>query len=67
MLQCLCQLQQTIVHHLFGHLMDDKNLIIEAQAAGVLFILQILNSTQELLHQHCLCMLSPHFFQEAFC
>ena len=52
MFQCLCPLQQ-IVHHFFVPLMDDKNLIIEAQVVRALFILQILNSTQALLRQHC--------------
>ena len=37
----------------FGPLMDDKNLITEAQVALVLFVLKILDSTQALLHQHC--------------
>ena len=53
MLQCLYPLQQIIVHHFFGPLMDDKNLIIGAHVAKALFVLQILDSTQALLHQHC--------------
>ena len=53
MLQCLRPLQQMIGHHFFGPLMDDKNLIIGAQVVKALFALQILDSTQALLHQHC--------------
>ena len=52
MLKCLYPLQQAIVHHFFGPLMDDKNLIIRAQVAEALFVLQILDSIQALLHQH---------------
>ena len=37
----------------FEPLMDDKNLITQAQGAKVLFVLQILDSTQALLYQHC--------------
>ena len=37
----------------FNPLMDDKNLIIEAQVAKGLFVLQILDSVQALLHQRC--------------
>ena len=36
-----------------GLLMDDKKLIIEAQAVKALFNLQMLDSIQALLHQHC--------------
>ena len=43
MLQCLCPLQQIIVRHFFEPLMDDKNLIIEAQMVKALFVLQILD------------------------
>ena len=53
MLQCLYPPQQIIIHHFFGPLMDDKNLITGAQAVKALFVLQILNSIQALLHQHC--------------
>ena len=52
-LQCLCPLQQIIAHHFCDPLMDDKNLIIEAQVVKALFALQILDSVQALLHQHC--------------
>ena len=52
MLQCLYPLQQIIVQHIFGSLMDDKNLIIQAQVAKALFFMQIRDSTQALLHQH---------------
>ena len=52
MLQCLCPLQQIIVHRFFDCLMDDKNLIIQAEVGKALFVLQILNSIQALLHQH---------------
>ena len=34
-------------------LMDGKNLITEAQAVKALFVLQILDSIQALLHQDC--------------
>ena len=37
----------------FGSLIDGKSLTIVAQGAKVLFVLQILNSIQALLHQHC--------------
>ena len=37
----------------FEPLMDDKNLIIWAHVAKALFLLQILDGTQALLHQHC--------------
>ena len=46
-------MQQIIVHHVFGYLMDDKNLIIVAQVAKALFVLQRPDSIQALLHQHC--------------
>ena len=36
-----------------GSLMDDKNLIIEAQVVKPLFVLQIPDSIEPLLHQHC--------------
>ena len=52
-LQCLYPLQHTIVRHFFGSLMDDKNLIIEAQGVKALFVLKILNSIQPFFHQHC--------------
>ena len=38
----------------FGPLMDHKNLIPEAQVLKALFVLQILNSIQALLHHLCL-------------
>ena len=55
MLSGLYPLQQIIVQIIvfFEPLMDDKNPIITAQDAGVLFTLQILDSTYTLLHQHC--------------
>ena len=53
MLPGLYPLQQIIVHHFFGHMMDGKNLITRAQAVKALFVLEILNSIQVLLHQHC--------------
>ena len=53
MLQCLYPLRQIIVHHLFGPLMDDKNLTTEDQVVKALFVLQILESIQALLLQHC--------------
>ena len=34
-------------------MMDDKNLIIQAHVVRALFALQILDSIQALLHQHC--------------
>ena len=37
----------------FDSLMDDKNLIIRAEVVKALFVLQMLNSIQTLLHQHC--------------
>ena len=66
MFQCLNPLQQIIVHHFWGSLMDDKNLIIEAQGVKVLFVLQIHDSIQPLLHQHCWCMPLPRFFSRSF-
>ena len=42
-----------IVHHFGGPLMDDKNLTIQAQVVKALFALQILDSVQASLHQHC--------------
>ena len=36
----------------FGRLMDDKNLISETQVVKDLFVLEILNIIQPLLHQH---------------
>ena len=62
MLQYLCPLQQIIVCHFFEPLMDDKNLIIEAQVVKALLVLQMLDSIQAFLHQHCWCMPLPHFF-----
>ena len=53
MLQSLYPLQQIVVLHFFDSLMDDKNLIIQAQMVKALFILQILDSIQALLYQHC--------------
>ena len=53
MLQCLYPLQQIIVQHLFRPLMDDKNLIIGVKVVKALFVLQLIVSTQALLHQHC--------------
>ena len=41
---------------------DDKNLVIQAQVAKALFVLQILDSIQALLHQHFWCMPLPNFF-----
>ena len=46
-------LQQIITHHFFVSLMDDRNLITQDQVARALFVLQILDSTQALLHQQC--------------
>ena len=37
----------------FGPLMDDKNMIIGAQVAKALFVLQIPDSNQAVLNQHC--------------
>ena len=62
MLKCLYPLRQIIVHHLFGPLMDDKNLTTEAQVVKALFVLQIFESIQTLLLQHCWCMPLPHFY-----
>ena len=42
----------TIVDQFFEILMDGKNLITEAQVERILFVSQILDSTQALLHQH---------------
>ena len=53
MLQSWYPLQQIIVRHFFGPLMDDESLISEAQVVKALFVLQILDSIQALLHQHC--------------
>ena len=53
MLQCLYPPQQTIVHNFFDSLMDDQNLIIQAQVVKAVFVLQILDNIQALLHQHC--------------
>ena len=53
MLPNLSPLQQILIHHIFDPLMDDKNLIIEGQAVKALFVLQILDSIQALLHQNC--------------
>ena len=53
MLKCLYPSQQIIVHHFLDSLMDDKNLIIQAQVVKALFVLQIRDSTQALAHQHC--------------
>ena len=52
MLQHLYPLQKIIVHHFFEPLMDDKNLITQAQVARILFSLKIRDSIQTLLHQH---------------
>ena len=52
MLKCLYPPQQIIVRH-FVSLMDDRNLIIQAQVVRALFVLQILNSIQALLYQDC--------------
>ena len=49
----LYPLQQIIIDHYFDPQMDDKNLIIEAQVVKALFVLQIIESIQALLHQHC--------------
>ena len=73
MLQCLYQLQQIIVHHFFDSLLNDKNLITQAEMVKALFIififfffffffLQIRNSTQVLLHQHFWYKPFLHFF-----
>ena len=62
MLQCLYPMQQIIVHHFFVSLMDDRNLIIRAQVAKVLFFLQIRDSIQVVLHQRCWCMHLHSFF-----
>ena len=62
MLQCLYPLQQIIVNHFFGPLMDDKNLIIAAQVVKALFPLQILENIQALPLQHCWCTPLLHFF-----
>ena len=53
MFQCLCPLQQRRVDHFFDPLMYDKNLITVTLAVKALFALQILDSIQPLLHQHC--------------
>ena len=53
MLPGLRPLQQILVHQFLHPLMDDKNLIIKAQMVKALFLLQILDSIQALLHQHC--------------
>ena len=53
MLPGLDPLQQIIVHQFFYPLMDDKNLIIKAQMVKALLLLQILDSIQALLRQHC--------------
>ena len=53
MLQCLYPLQKIIIHRFLGLLMDDENVIIEARVVKALFVLQILNSIQALLYQHC--------------
>ena len=53
MFQYLYPLQQIIAHHFFVSLMDDKNLIIQAQVVKALIFLQIFDSIQVLLHQHC--------------
>ena len=53
MLPSLYPLQQIIVHHFFDPLMDCKNLIIKAQVAKALFVLQMLDIIQALLHQYC--------------
>ena len=55
MLQCLYPLQQMIARHFFVSLMDDNNLTIQAHVVNALFIffLQIRDSVQALLHQHC--------------
>ena len=37
----------------FDPLMDEKNLIIETKVVKSLFVLQILDSIQALLHKHC--------------
>ena len=50
----------------FDPLMDDKNLIIVAQVVKTLFVLQILDSIQALLHRHCCGMPLPHFFHVVF-
>ena len=47
-----CPLQKIIVQHFFETLKDDKNLIIQAQLVRALFVLQILDSIEALLHQH---------------
>ena len=51
-------IQGTCINHMLkcqmdGSLMDGKNLITEAQVVKALFALQILDSIQPLLHQHC--------------
>ena len=51
MLQCLCLLQQIIVHHFFDFLMDGKNQILQAQVARAVVFLQIGDSIQALLYQ----------------
>ena len=53
MLLGLYPLQQIIIHHFLDPLMDRKNLLIGAQVVKTLFVLQILDSVQPLLHQHC--------------
>ena len=42
-----------IILHFFGPMIDDKNLIIEAQVVKALFVLQIRDSIQTSPHQRC--------------
>ena len=53
MLPGLCSLEQIIAHHFcLSGLVESKNLTNGAQMVRVLFVLQILYSTQVLIHQH---------------
>ena len=62
----LCPMPQVIVSNFCDLLMDGKNLITDVQEVSVLFVLQIINNTQLLLYQDCLCMLLLHYFDAEF-
>ena len=62
MLQCLYPLQQIIFHHVFGPLMDDKNLVIESQLVKALFVLQILDNVCVRVCV-CVCLWANQLFQ----
>ena len=38
---------------IFDRLMDGKNMVTEVQEVRLVFVLQILDCTQPMLHQHC--------------